>query len=369
MHPEAHAGLGWAIDQARLDRHAPLRVLDVGGQNINGTAHDWFTHPETTVTTLDVENADVIADARSWQPDRLFDVVMATEVFEHVEDWRAVLDTMRAALDPTGPGVLLATCASTGRPAHGATGAPLPAPGEWYGNVDPGDLTAALHGFPWREVRYQTPPGDAYLWARLQRPLDIAVCIPTIPSRKLMLAGALASVQAQTLQPAEVLVEEAAPGEGPAVVRNRLLARAQSSYVAFLDDDDWLLPHHLHTLASAWLDTLEADGRGADVLWPWFTVEGGTDPFPQHRGRQWDPADPHQIPITVLARRQTLLDVGGFRTIPDGPTDSQGNRAGEDYQLWLDLSAAGATFHHTDETTWVWRHWAGNTSGLPERVR
>jgi hypothetical protein len=362
MHPEARAGLGWAIEQAQLDRHAPWRILDVGGQNINGTAHDWFTHPETTVTTLDVENADIIADATCWEPDRLFDIVMATEVFEHVGDWRAVIRTMRLALDPEGPGVLLATCASTGRPVHGATGAPLPAIGEWYHNVAPEDLTEALVPyFPWREVRYQTPPGDAYLWGRVTQPLDVTICIPTIASRKIQLAGALASCREQTYQPVEVLVEEDTDREGPAAVRNRLLARAQTPYVAFLDDDDWLLPHHLHTLVVAWL------ASGADVVWPWFRVEGGSDPFPMHRGRQWNPADPHQIPITVLARRQALLDVGGFHTIPDGPTDSAGNRAGEDFQMWLDLSAAGATFTHTDEITWVWRHWAGNTSGLPGR--
>jgi hypothetical protein len=366
MHPEAHAGLGWVIDQSGLDRHAPLRVLDVGGQDVNGTAHDWFTHPATTVITLDVENADIIADARTWEPDQLFDVVMATEVFEHVEDWRAVLRTMRLALDPAGPGVLLATCASDGRPVHGATGAPLPADGEWYGNVPPAELTEALSlYFPWREVRYQTPPGDAYLWGRLQTPLAITVLIPTIPGRKLQLAGALASVQAQTYQPAEVLVEEDTDREGPAAVRNRLLQRAQTDWVAFLDDDDWLLPHHLHTLVSAQLEA----HNDPDVVWPWFQVEGGTDPFPQHRGRQWDPADPHQIPITVLASRQAILDVGGFRTIPEGLTDADGNRAGEDYALWLDLSAAGYRFHHTPETTWVWRHWAHNTSGLPSRVK
>jgi len=360
MHPEAHAGLGWAIDQSGLDRHAPLTVLDVGGQNVNGTAHDWFTHPATTITTLDVENADVIADARTWQPTRQFDVVMATEVFEHIEDWRAVLNTMALALRPGG--VLLATCASTGRPAHGATGAPLPADGEHYRNVDPPELVEALSRyFPTREVRYQQVPGDAYMWATNTQPLDVTVLIPTIPPRMLQLAGALASVREQTYQPADVLVECDTGREGPAAVRNRLLARARTEWVAFLDDDDWLLPHHLYTLVR------EQQTTDADVVWPWFQVEGGTDPFPAHRGRQWDPAAPHQIPITVLAARDRILSVGGFRTIPDGPTDADGNRAGEDYQLWLDLSAAGARFHHTPEITWVWRHHAANTSGLPSR--
>lgn len=362
MHPEAYIGVGWAITSSGLDCHVPLRVLDVGGQNVNGTAHDWFTHPDTTITTLDVENADIIADARTWEPTTRFDVVLATEVFEHVANWAAVIRTMALALDPAGPGVLLATCASSNRPEHGATGAPLPAPGEHYRNVPPEELRAALLPyFPTAEVRYLYPPGDAYMWARTTQPLDVTVLIPTIPERKLYLAGALATVKDQTYRPVDILVEEDTAREGPAAVRNRLLDRAETEWVAFLDDDDYLLPEHLHTLVTA------QQTSGADLVWPWFRVEGGSDPFPMHRGRQWDPAAPHQVPVTVLARRAAILDVGGFQPIAEGATDADGNRAGEDWYLWLALSAAGYRFHHVDAQTWVWRHHANNTSGLPSR--
>lgn len=165
MHPEAHAGFGWALTASGLDPSRPWRVLDVGGQNVNGTAHDHL--PAARITTLDLEAADIIADATTWQPDRLFDVVIATELFEHVPDWPAVLTTMRAALDPDGPGILLATCASTDRRPHGATGAHWPAEGEHYANVDPDDLAVALLArFAVADVRYQWPPGDAYAWGR-----------------------------------------------------------------------------------------------------------------------------------------------------------------------------------------------------------
>lgn len=165
MHPEAYEGFGWAMRQVGLCKGAgDLRVLDVGGQNVNGSVHDYFARG--CITTLDLENADIIADARVWLPDRKFDVVIATEVFEHVRDWRRVVHTMRSALDPNGPGFFLATCASTHRPPHGATGGPRPVKGEWYENVSVGDLTRCLETFfCFSDVEYQYPPGDAYMWA------------------------------------------------------------------------------------------------------------------------------------------------------------------------------------------------------------
>jgi hypothetical protein len=166
MHPEAFTGFGWALLQAGVTDTTGLTVLDVGGQNVNGSVHDLL--PRTKIVTLDLENADIIADARIWEPDRLFDLVIATEVFEHVMEWRRVIHTMRKALDPFGPGVLVATCASTDRPRHGATGAPYPGPGEWYGNVEPTMLRHCLgEHFSEFDVYYQYPPGDAYMWGKV----------------------------------------------------------------------------------------------------------------------------------------------------------------------------------------------------------
>jgi hypothetical protein len=163
MHPEAHEGFGKMLAAAGVDLEARVSVLDIGGQNVNGTVHDWL--PNATVTTLDLENADIIADATAWKPTGTWDLVIATEVFEHVEHWPRVIETARAALAAWG--VFVATCASTNRPAHGATGAPAPAPGEWYGNVDPPDLDNVLGWyFRQHEVVYQYPPGDAYMWGR-----------------------------------------------------------------------------------------------------------------------------------------------------------------------------------------------------------
>lgn len=192
---------------------------------------------------------------------------------------------------------------------------------------------------------------------------DITVIVPTVGrTRRDMLARALGSIGDQNLQPAATIVEEDTHHEGPAIVRNRAVERVETEFIAFLDDDDFLLPNHLGALA------LGQQQMNADVVWPWFRVQGGTDPFPFFKGRQWNPEDPHQIPITTLIRTSAFRAVGGFRTVLEGPTDKFGNRAGEDFQLWLDLSAAGFKFYHVNEVTWVWCHHGRNSSGLPSRI-
>jgi hypothetical protein len=161
MHAEAYQAFGELLAEAHIDRDAPWKILDLGGQNVNGTVHDWFTHPKTTITTLDLQRADIIADVTSWTPDRFFDIVISTELFEHIRGWRSAIRTAAAAGD-----ILLATCASTRRPPHGMTGEARVPAGEWYGNVDPEDLREVL-GWWYQsfEVHYAYPPGDAYLWA------------------------------------------------------------------------------------------------------------------------------------------------------------------------------------------------------------
>lgn len=165
MHEEAYNGFGDMLALSGTNPDGSWTILDIGGQYVNGSVHEYF--PNAKITTLDLENADIIADGCTWRSDRRFDIVIATEVFEHVEDWRAIIETMREHLDPEGPGLLIATCASTGRRPHGATGALDPAPGEWYGNVAPQDLKQELDKrFARAEVHYhQEPWGDAYMWA------------------------------------------------------------------------------------------------------------------------------------------------------------------------------------------------------------
>ncbi|MDJ1137911.1 class I SAM-dependent methyltransferase [Streptomyces iconiensis] len=171
MHPEAHAGLARMLADSGLTPDAPWRVLDLGGRNINGSIRALL--PAAEWTGCDIEpgpGVDLLHDCTTPWPAHApqFDVVVCTEVLEHVERWPLLLATCAQALVRGGPELLLVTCASDGRPPHGAAGAPQPAAGEWYRNVPPLALNATLGPlFEIVVVTYQAVPGDAY--ARAQR--------------------------------------------------------------------------------------------------------------------------------------------------------------------------------------------------------
>jgi hypothetical protein len=170
-----------------------------------------------------------------------------------------------------------------------------------------------------------------------------------------LLARAVASVRAQTLQPeGGISVALDVDRRGAAATRQRALDAVRTEWCAFLDDDDTWYPHHLATLWKL------AEESGADVAHSWFD---GNDPFPMHRGRQFDPKDPHHLTMTLLVRTK-LAKAAGFLQ-PDGPMHQEW--FGEDWQFILRLRDLGAKFIGTDEVTWTYQVHGGNTSGLPSR--
>jgi glycosyltransferase involved in cell wall biosynthesis len=209
----------------------------------------------------------------------------------------------------------------------------------------------------------------------------ITVAIPTIPPRDGYLRRALRSVDAQTLRPDHVSVVVDRDGNGASETRNRAWMRCESDWVAFLDDDDELLPHHLEHLLDVARET------NADMVYPWHRIVGAHGQLmPDYLGAQGVPFDPtglfgcdpalvddpdegfdsrsagnahNWIPINVLLRRELLVEAGGFSAPP--------GEACEDWRLWRRLVKLGANIVHTPEITWVW-HWHGsNTEGRPER--
>jgi hypothetical protein len=136
VHPAARE---WVARWATAD---PVTVLDVGGRNINGSSRDLYPHAH--YVSLDLHpgpGVDVVADAAIWVPDRLYDIVVCTEVFEHTEAWPQLCMTAFKACGQ----LFIATMAGPGRKQHsGVDGAALQ-PGEWYENIDPDMLERVLY--------------------------------------------------------------------------------------------------------------------------------------------------------------------------------------------------------------------------------
>lgn len=208
--------------------------------------------------------------------------------------------------------------------------------------------------------------------------MSVTVIVPSIPPRAEMLARALASVANQRRPADEIMVRIANDRMPAPQQRDAMLAKVTTEWVAPLDDDDELYPFHLAALLDESRVQAHHDSPYpyyADIIYPWFDVLGGTDPFPQWEGVAWDNLhpEPHQIPITALFRTELLRDLGGWGAgwdtdDPEAPgVDEEGNRAGEDYALILRAVKAGAKIVHLPVRSWAWHHHATNTMGLSSR--
>jgi len=187
--------------------------------------------------------------------------------------------------------------------------------------------------------------------------VPVTVAIPTHPARGdafdggSLLGQAVASVFRQTVQPSGGLsIACDLEGRGAAFTRQRALDGVDTEWVSFLDSDDVWYPHHLQTHC----DLLHESG--ADVAYSWFD---GNDPFPMHRGRRFDPADPHHLTMTLTVRTELAKRVGfaGDALHVDW--------SGEDWRMILGLRDLGARFVGTGEVTWTYRVHSANTSGHP----
>lgn len=185
----------------------------------------------------------------------------------------------------------------------------------------------------------------------------ITVCVPSIPPRAGYLARALGSIAAQSRQADAMSVVIDRERNGAAVTRSRALAAARTDVVTFLDDDDTMNPDHLVKLRQFMADT------GADFVFSWFDVVGGIDPFPQHFGKVWDPADPTHTTVVTMVKTELAQSVGFVA--PEGGDGAGGS--GEDWSFTLGCLAAGAKIMHLPEKTWKWYHNSGNTSGRNDR--
>jgi glycosyltransferase involved in cell wall biosynthesis len=201
----------------------------------------------------------------------------------------------------------------------------------------------------------------------------IAVVIPAFNSAR-TLDAALASVAAQTLRPAAVVVSDDRSDDetyqrarswqgllplevvrldtnsGPAAARRAAIARVDAALLALLDADDIWLPDHLE--AAALLHEREGGIVCADALrWhPGKGVHPATHrqhfPIPPPERQVLDILHRNFVSIGALFPRAAYDDVGGFR---DGVSGA------EDWDLWIRMIRAGLRVHGIAAPTLLYR--------------
>lgn len=176
--------------------------------------------------------------------------------------------------------------------------------------------------------------------------IPVTVIIPTIEERREKLEQCLYSISESTYLPAQILTSTDVMGAGPAVLRNHMSVMAQNDWIAFIDDDDLVLPNHFETLWKARED--EDLKLSYDVIYS----------RPQTVGRKPIDVRPfdgqalmekNYIPVTTLVNKEAFRRVGGF------PED----QAYEDWGLWKKMLKKRARFRFVDEVTWVYRYFPG----------
>ncbi len=143
-------------------------VLEFGSRNINGTVRDLFmhcTHRGIDVTPGDC--VDYISLCHEYKGDPA-DVVVSTEMLEHDPYWQWSLKNMVKLLRPNG--LLLITCATTGRAEHGSDNTdgldygPKIDGKSWYFNFAPHRLLWAIEDhLESILMEYDSIRGDLYL--------------------------------------------------------------------------------------------------------------------------------------------------------------------------------------------------------------
>ena len=194
---------------------------------------------------------------------------------------------------------------------------------------------------------------------------DVSVIIPAYQAEDTIIR-ALDSVLAQTALPAEIIVIDDGSQDrtrgvvsayaaketacdirlfeqknlGAGAARNRGLVASAKTLVAFLDADDEWLPEKLARSLSV-METAAADLVSHDFL----RAEGDSSAYiscAHNFSRRPDPFVDYFLrgyiaTSTVVARRQLLVDAGGF---------DPSLRAGQDYELWLAAISRPDMRHH-----------------------
>lgn len=178
---------------------------------------------------------------------------------------------------------------------------------------------------------------------------NVTVITPTIRGREEFLSECMRSVLKQKGGVPGHLIKLDWNNEGPASVRNELVSMADTEWILFLDDDDFLNEDYLEKIRSS--------SPYADVVYSWCNEEG----FNAGLDREFNAEalrGANYIPVTACVRKSLFDQVGGFPI----------TGAYEDWGLWIKLLDAGARFKCVQEKLWTYRRHDGSRTYENQRA-
>jgi SAM-dependent methyltransferase len=141
------------------------RVLEVGSRNVNGSARSLIESLDPAeyigvdiVPGPGVDELCDVVELRACFGEASFDLVVSTELIEHVKDWRAAIENLKAVLKPGG--WILLTTRSSGFKVHGYP---------WdYWRYEPSDMARIFADF--EHVQIKVDPRSPGVFVKAQRP-------------------------------------------------------------------------------------------------------------------------------------------------------------------------------------------------------
>lgn len=143
------------------------KVLEVGSLDINGSVRQFFDDCSYTGVDLgEGKGVDLVSKGEELTfPDNHFDVAISCECFEHNPEWvRTFANMVRMT-----SGLIIMTCATTGRPEHGTRRtSPSDAPfcGDYYRNLTEQNIrdNCDLSKFSLYQFSTCSSPADLYFY-------------------------------------------------------------------------------------------------------------------------------------------------------------------------------------------------------------
>jgi SAM-dependent methyltransferase len=161
--PECLTFIGRALAAAEV---AGKRVIEVGSYDVNGSVRAAVeAHRPSTYVGVDISSGpsvDVVLDASKllerFEPGS-FDIVLSTEMIEHVRDWRTVIDNMKGLCAPAG--IVVMTTRSPGFRYHAY-------PDDFW-RYEPADMALIFADFEMEMLESEKDPGQPGVFVKARR--------------------------------------------------------------------------------------------------------------------------------------------------------------------------------------------------------